>query len=76
MLKNGRLSLRFDRAEACLSVKECVDKHCSAYEKKIFMDMSDMLEKCTLMSTDNYLTSPTQQSSSEMDDTWCDFQQA
>ena len=47
ILKDGRLSLKFHRSGiTSQSVKECVDKHCDAYEKKIVRDMTDMLEKC------------------------------
>lgn len=47
ILKDGRLSLKFHRSGiTSQSVKECVDKHCTAYEKKIVRDMTDLLEKC------------------------------
>ena len=47
ILKDGRLSLKFHRSGiTSQSVKECVDKHCDAYEKKIVRDMTDMLENC------------------------------
>jgi len=51
-----------------VATKECLDKHLLAYEKKIVMDMTDMLEKCS----DNLESSQ----SKEMEDSWCDFQQA
>jgi len=47
ILKDGRLSLKFHRSGiTSQSVKECVDNHCDAYEKKIVRDMTDMLEQC------------------------------
>ncbi|KAL7538726.1 hypothetical protein ACHAXR_008760 [Thalassiosira sp. AJA248-18] len=73
IIKNGTMSLRFERSELCLSVKEILDKHCSAYEKKIMMDMTDMLEKCSLMAG-AHLSSTLQ--SKAVEDSWCDFQQA
>ena len=74
ILQNGRLSLRFALFEACLSAKESVDKHCSAYENKIVVDMIEMLKKCALIGAGNYLTTPLQ--TTLVEDTWCDFQQA
>ena len=68
MIKNGTISLRFDSSATCVSVKECLDKHCSAYEKKIGMDMTDFLEKCSLMEANGSL--------SQEEDAWCDFKQA
>lgn len=73
IIKNGTLSLKFEHSEACLTVKECLDKHCAAYEKKIVMDMTDMLEKCSVMA--NSMLNSTSQTK-EAEDTWCDFQQA
>ncbi len=74
ILQNGRLSLRLAHFEACLSAKESVDKHCFAHEKKIVVDMIEMLEKCALMGAGNNLTTPPY--TADMEDTWCDFQQA
>mmetsp|Transcript_29236 Transcript_29236/g.70520 ORF Transcript_29236/g.70520 Transcript_29236/m.70520 type:complete len:109 (+) Transcript_29236:2-328(+) len=71
MLRNGRLSLRFQSGEICLDVKESVDKYCFAYEKKNSMDITDILEKCSLMGTASYTSSPS--CSKEMGD-WTDFQ--
>ena len=79
IVKDGRLSLKFQRGEQCLSVKECVDKHCAAYEKKLTMDMSDMLDKCTLMgNSNNYLGNSHSQptTNNEVVGAWCDFQGA
>ena len=72
LIKDGRLSLKFDKSEVCLSVKECVDKHCLAYENRLTLDVTDMLEKCVQMADDEYLSSPNQ--SSDVEDSWCDFQ--
>ena len=56
----------------CVATKKCLDTHLLAYEKKIMMDMTDMLEECSLMGSDNLESSQ----SKEMEDSWCDFQQA
>jgi hypothetical protein len=71
MIKNGTISLRFNSSATCVSVKECLDKHCSAYEKKIVMDMTDFLEKCSLMGANDSLSTTQSQ-----EDAWCDFAQA
>ena len=55
-----------------MATKEYLDKHLLAYEKKIVMDMTDMLEKCSLMGADNLESSQ----SKEMEDSLSDFQQA
>ena len=74
IVKDGRLSLKFQRDEQC-SVKECVDKHCAAFEKKITMDMSDMLDKCVLMgNSNNYSGNSHSQSTTNISGSWCDFQ--
>ena len=58
ILKDGRLSLKFHRSGiTSQSVKECVDKHCTAYEKKIVRDMTDMLDKCINMEETDLNTS-------------------
>jgi len=58
ILKDGRLSLKFHRSGiTSQSVKECVDKHCIAYEKKIVRDMTDMLDKCINMEETDLNTS-------------------
>jgi len=69
MIKNGTLSLRFDCSDTCEATKECLDKHLQAYEKRIAMDMTDWLEKCSLMGVDNLGNSQ----SEEMEDSWSDF---
>ena len=74
MIKDGRLSLRFGRGDTCVSVKECVDKHCTAFENKVMLDISEMLEKCLLIGSDANLSSSLQ--SIYIEDSWCDFQQA
>jgi hypothetical protein len=74
IIENGRLSLRFVNAEASLLAKESINKHCTEYEKKIIIDMKDMLEKFAIVGAGNYLPTPSQ--STEFDDSWCDFQQA
>ena len=74
MIKDGRLSLRFGRGDTCVSIKECVDKHCTAFENKLMLDITDMLEKCSLIGSGINLHSSLQ--SINIDDTWNDFQQA
>ena len=72
-MQNGRLSLRFQSVEICKSVKECVDKHCSAYEKKNIIDMRELLEKCSIMGSENNQDSA---STTKAIADWSDFQQA
>ncbi len=72
MIKDGRLSLRFGRGDTCVSVKECVDKHCTAFENKVMLDITDMLEKLIALGINIHSTSQ----SINIDDTWNDFQQA
>ncbi len=70
-MKEGRLSLRFARGDTCHSVKECVDKHCTAFENKVILDIIDVLDKSSLIESGAYLNSL-----KESEDSWCDFQQA
>jgi hypothetical protein len=55
-------------------VKECVDKHCTAFENKVVLDITDVLEKCFLIGSGAKLNSSLQ--SIDIEDSWCDFQQA
>jgi len=74
LIKDGRLSLRFGRGDTPDSVKECVDKHCTAFENKVLLDITDVLEKCSLVGSGTKLNSSLQ--SIDIEDSWCDFQQA
>ena len=72
ILKDGRLSLKFRRSgSTCQSVKECLDKHCDAYQKKIMMDLTDMLDQCVMGDK-----SSSQSNDNEVEESWDDFQQA
>lgn len=74
IIENGRLSLRFVNDEASILAKESIDQHCTEYEKKTISEMKDMLEKYLLVGARNSLSNPSQ--TTEIDDSWCDFQQA
>lgn len=74
IIENGRLSLRFVDDEASLLAKESIDKHCTENEMRTIIYIKDMLAKFLLVGAGNYLSNPSQ--STEIDDSWCDFQQA
>lgn len=63
LIKNGKLSLCFETENTSVMVKECLDKYCSAYRKRIAMDIDDMLEECCCADE------------SKINESWSDFQQ-
>lgn len=79
ILKDGRLSLCFSSITMSMSVKENLDKYCTAQENRAAMDIDELLEKCleigSKILTTNSLSSLQKREARE-EETWADFQQA
>jgi len=70
IVKNGKMTLRFESNATSLVVKECLDNYCSAYRSRIASEIDDMLQK--LMSEGSQPKSPDPENQEE----WADFQGA
>lgn len=79
VLKHGRLSLCFNSIAMSISVKELLDKYCTAQENRVQMDIMELLNSCLalgnkILTTSSQLASHRREAKEE--ETWTDFQQA